>query len=88
MEGYSQGWTYRKTTRNGAGNDGNLAQGQAHQHDRTNWERVGGSWMSTKIGSRPNPSPEDKYRREDQYLCIEIQPLNQSRHGTDSSVEF
>jgi len=30
--------------------------------------------MSTKIGSQQKQSPEDYRRREDQYLCIEIQP--------------
>ena len=54
----------------------NPARDRNTNHNRRNWVRAGGCWMSTKIGSQQKRSPEDKYRREDQYLCIEIQDMN------------
>jgi len=38
------------------------------------WVRMGGSWMSTKIGSQQQQSRGQYRRREDKYLCIEIKP--------------
>ena len=49
-EGYSQDacrLTCRNTQGNGAGNDRNPARDRPHQHNRRNWARVGGSWMTT-----------------------------------------
>ena len=50
--GYSQDacrFTLKNRQGNGAGNDRNPAQGQAHQQNRRNWEWVGGCWLATKF---------------------------------------
>jgi len=70
-----QVWLIETRHGNGAGNDRNPAQGQAHQQKEetgNGWAGVG--WRRSSSANK-NSVLREEYRREYQYLSIEIQPI-------------